>query len=244
MSAAARTRRAFRAFLRSARAAGRGVKDWRNPPVKPRFGGLNLRVFLRSARAAGRGAKKWRNRPSSRDSAARTCACSSKPCRTPGVSSPCGIAHFDGSDPVFVDLNRNGPLDQFHRYDHPAALPIPQKNTASTRKRAPLDHDVGSRRKISARLHGQPRTNHSSYARNLLFRYWDRLLSDSEYPLYARRSHDRHTLLDVEAREHIASEKRKSYLTRSIAPDSVRYVRRMKHFESLAVQNRCQGIRQ
>ncbi len=34
-------------FLKSARAAGRGAKNWRNPPVQPRFGGQNLRVFLK-----------------------------------------------------------------------------------------------------------------------------------------------------------------------------------------------------
>ncbi len=33
-------------FPRSARAAGRGAKDRRNPPVQPRFGGHDLRVFL------------------------------------------------------------------------------------------------------------------------------------------------------------------------------------------------------
>src|SRR5271165_3303974 len=36
------------AIVKSARAAGRGAKDRRNPPVQPRFGGHNLRVFLKS----------------------------------------------------------------------------------------------------------------------------------------------------------------------------------------------------
>ncbi len=47
ISAAARTRPVLRVFLKSARAAGRGAKKWRNPPVEPRFGGHDLRVFLR-----------------------------------------------------------------------------------------------------------------------------------------------------------------------------------------------------
>ena len=37
-------------FLKSARAAGRGAKQWRNPPVQPRFGGQDLRVFLKKTR--------------------------------------------------------------------------------------------------------------------------------------------------------------------------------------------------
>jgi hypothetical protein len=49
--------------LNSARAAGRGAKERRNPPVQPRFGGQDLRVFLKSARAGGRGAKERRNPP-------------------------------------------------------------------------------------------------------------------------------------------------------------------------------------
>jgi hypothetical protein len=49
--------------LKSARAAGRGAKDRRNPPVQPRFGGHDLRELLKSARAAGRGAKDRRNPP-------------------------------------------------------------------------------------------------------------------------------------------------------------------------------------
>jgi hypothetical protein len=38
---------AVRVFLRSARVAGRGAKQRRNPPVQSRFGGHKLRVFLR-----------------------------------------------------------------------------------------------------------------------------------------------------------------------------------------------------
>jgi len=37
------------AVTQSARAAGRGAKDRRNPPVQPRFGGHDLREFLRRA---------------------------------------------------------------------------------------------------------------------------------------------------------------------------------------------------
>jgi hypothetical protein len=46
---AAMDKSVVRVFLRSARAAGRGARKWRNPPVQPRFGGHDLRVFLKSA---------------------------------------------------------------------------------------------------------------------------------------------------------------------------------------------------
>jgi hypothetical protein len=66
-------------LLTSARAAGRGAKKWRNPPVQPRFGGHNLRVSSRAQRALSRAARN-RKEHASRRRCGRDpfCACSSK----------------------------------------------------------------------------------------------------------------------------------------------------------------------